>query len=371
MKPHSDRGGGRFAGWRGRLSAAVLMMAAVASLAAPARAADAFSTISAAARKEGKLEIWMLTPSSDRVHRALLDAFQRRFDLRIAWKWVALHSVRSTSRLVAEAAVRRVGVDVVGVGSADNVDKLASRGLVQPYPWKESFAVALPTIGEPVERVLPELRGRALAWFDNVYVVAWNTKFVRAQEAPRRLEDFLLPKWRGRFVMNVISVAPLDIMVLELGEERTLALARQLRANLPVLKSGTPVVSNTITIGEAHLGISSYSNVERAQRSGQPQDWRFLDDYVPVMPLHVLVPEGAPHPNAARLFAAWLVTEGAHIVEAMEGGGRISDPKSGVSKALAGKPPNARLVLERSLADVSRTRAISGVLETLFTGAGP
>lgn len=52
--------------------------------------------------------------------------------------------------------------------------------------WIKVFEAALPGIQKPAERVLPELRGVCLAWFDSVYGIAWNTKFVKAKEALRR-----------------------------------------------------------------------------------------------------------------------------------------------------------------------------------------
>jgi iron(III) transport system substrate-binding protein len=216
--------------------------------------------------------------------------------------------------------------------------------------------------------LLPELRGTALAWIDAVYVLAWNTNFVKATEAPKRFRDLLGPRWKGRFALNVLGGAPFDVLSLAMGEAETFSLVKGLLANRPVLKGGTPAVSGAITTGEAWLGVSSYLNVERAQRLGEPQSFRFAEDFIPVMPLHIFVPAQAPHPNTARLFAAWLVTEGARIVERMDASSRMSDPESGLAKALAARPPNARIVEERSLADIRATRAFTARVQALFTG---
>lgn len=336
-------------------------------LARPTMAQSRFDEVVAGARREAAIEIWLGSPSSGLVQHALLDAFQRRFAIPTNWKWVGLHSMRAAARLVAEGSVGRVSADIV-TSSANNISKLAGRGLFRPWPWTEVFEAALPGIREPVERALPELRGLCLAWFDSVYGIAWNTKFVKAEEAPRRFRDFLDPKWRGRFALNALGGAPFDLLSLELGEAETLGLVRGLLANRPILKSGTPAVGSAITTGEAHLGISAFITVERARRNGEPQDFRFADDYVPVLPLYVCVPENAPHPNTARLFAAWLVTEGILIVEKMDATGRISAPGSALVKALETMPATAVVVQERSLADVEKTHAISTRLGILFTG---
>jgi len=301
------------------------------------------------------------------VQQALLDAFQRRFALTTNWKWVGLHPIRAASRLVAEGSVGRASTDIVASG-ADNIPKLVQRALFRPYPWADVFEPALPSIREPMERVLPELRGLCLAWFDSVYGIAWNSKFVTAAEAPRSFHDFLDPKWRGRFALNALGGAPFDLLSLELGEADTLAFVRGLLANRPILKGGTPAVGSAITTGEAHLGISAFVTVERARRNGEPQEFRFAEDYVPVLPLYICVPEHAPHPNTARLFAAWLVTEGIAIVDRLDATGRISVPGSALAKAFAGAPATARVVQERSLTDVEKANAVSAQLNRLFSG---
>ena len=279
----------------------------ILSLTMPAMAQSRFDEVLAGARREAAIEIWLATPSSGHVQRALLDAFQRRFAISTNWKWVGLHPMRAASRLVAEGSVGRVSTDIVA-SNAENMTKLRERGLFRPWPWTDVFESTLPGIREPMERVLPELRGLCLAWFDSVYGIAWNTKFVKAEEAPRRFRDFLDPKWRGRFALNALGGAPFDLLSLEIGEAAALDLVKGLLANRPILKSGTPAVGSAITTGEAHLGISGFITVERARRNGEPQDFRFADDYVPVLPLYICVPGNAPHPNTARLFAAWLVT---------------------------------------------------------------
>lgn len=356
---------------RGAVSAALrhagaLVLAASLSTAAVA-AEPSFDEIVAGAKREGAIEIWVGSPSANPVHRALLDAFQRRFGIETRWKWVVLHSMRSTTRLIAESAVGRVSADIIA-STSDSMADLADRNLFRPYPWVEAFGAALPGIRAPAERVLPELRGLGLLWFDNVYVIAWNTRFVKTADAPRRFRDFLDPRWKGRFALNVLGGAPFDLLALELGEAGSLALAQDFLSNQPVLKSGTPAVSSAITTGEAHLGISSFINVERARRRGEPQAFRFFEDYLPMMPLYICVPENAPHPNTARLFAAWLVTEGTQITEKMDASSRMSDPDSALAKALKDVPATTRIVQERSLADVERTRAVSAKLINLFTG---
>lgn len=193
---------------------------------------------------------------------------------------------------------------------------------------------------------------------------------MREPDAPRRFRDFLDPNWRGRFAINVLGGAPFDVLSLELGETATLELVRGLLANQPILKAGTPSVGSAITTGEAHLGISACSTAERARRNGEPQAYRFFEDYLPVLPLFVCVPEMAPHPNMARLFLVWLVTEGAQLIEELDISATISAPGSALAKGVEQQAPGVRIIEERSLADVQKTRAMATKLRAIFSGRG-
>lgn len=341
--------------------AALLLMAMSAS-------AASFDEVLAGAKKEGKLVVWVSTPNKETTHSALAEAFNKRFGLQTKWEWVAMHPQQSVTRVITEAAAGRVNVDLVGAGSADHITKLRERDLVKAYPWVETFKSALPTIAEPVDRVLPEIRGSALSWFDNVYGVAWNTKLVKAEEVPTRLDQFADPKWKGRFVLNALGGAPLDVLSLSVGEDKTLDLVRKLVANQPNLQRGTPSVSNAITTGEGHIGLSSFFNADRAQRGGEPQQFRFFEDTIPVVPLHVYVPEKSPNPNTARLFAAWLVTEGARIAEEREAPSRISDPDSKLAKAVKAEAGKAVIVEAKSMADVEKASGVAEKISAIFTG---
>jgi ABC-type Fe3+ transport system substrate-binding protein len=128
------------------------------------------------------------------------------------------------------------------------------------------------------------------------------------------------------------------------------------------------MLSSSITAGQARVGVSSFFNTDRAKKNGEPQDFRFFTDYVPINSLNVYVPEGSPNPNTARLFAAWLATEGVHIAEKFESLGRLSDPESAVAKAYAAQDHKGQIIEPKTDEDVVRTREISDKLTLLFTG---
>jgi iron(III) transport system substrate-binding protein len=347
---------------------AAAIMLPVCALGQTAQPAESVRKLVEGAKSEGKLVIWLTSPAIPRTQTAVMDAFNKRFGLSIQYEWLALHPSRSVPRLVTEASSGRIEADVVGSLTYDDMLVLKEANLLEPYPWVDAFAKDLTNIDEPAGRLIPELRNLGLAFFDNVFLLAWNTNQIKEADLPHKLTDLTDPKWKSRFVTNATYGLPLDTLSLTLGREGALDLARKLLDNQPVLKRGTPAVAEAITSAEAPIGISSFFNSDRAKKVGQPQEYRLLDDYVPVMPLHVVVTRGSAHPNAARLFAAWLVTEGVSIMDQMESGGRVTDPTSAMGQMVEHRAPGAKLVMPHDAADVAGILEARRELNLLFTG---
>jgi iron(III) transport system substrate-binding protein len=327
-----------------------------------------FQKVVDAAKAEGRLDIWIATPTLPRTQAALFDAFNKRFGLSIKYEWLPMHPTRSLPRLVTEGKEGRAPADVAGSFTYDDLLVLKNANLLKPYPWVEVFGKELPTIKEPSDRLIPETRGLGLTFFDQVFLLAWNKDQIKEADLPSKLTDLTEPKWKGRFVTNAVFGLPLDTISIVLGRDGTLALARKLLDNSPLLKNGSPAVSQAVTSGEAPIGISTYLESSTAAKHGEPQGYRLLDDYVPVMPLHVVVPEGAPHPNAARLFAAWLATEGVGIIGEMEATGRVTDPHSELAQMVEKRAPTAQVVIAKNADQVQDILNIRRELNLMFTG---
>lgn len=335
-----------------------------------AASATDFKRVLDGAKKEGKLVVWVSTPNREKTHRLLLEAFNKRFGLQTRWEWVAMHPTQSVTRVITEASAGRISPDVMGAGGFGQVMKLVEAKLVKPYPWSEVLGKELPGVGEPEGRVVKELRGMILSWFDNTYGIAWNTKMIGDDKIPDRLEQFADPQWQGKLIVNVAGGSPFDILSLKMGKAKALELAKKIEATRPVLKKGTPAVNAALTAGEAPVGLSSFFNAERAIKNGEPQRFKFFQNYIPVSPLHVYVPEGSPNPQTARLFAAWLVTEGAPIFEREEIGGRYTDPRSKLAQFIKQHAGKAEILIPRTLQEVKQVDDVADELIPVFGGEG-
>ena len=137
------------------------------------------------------------------------------------------------------------------------------------------------------------------------------------------------------------------------------------------MQRGSPVVIQALSVGQAPLGIITYHGAQRALQQGQPVKFKLFSDYVMVYEGLIYVPENAPHPNAARLFMAWLATEGVEVASRTEAMPRLSDAQSDVAKLVKeALDKGAKLAAPPSLAAIEEQARLRDALSKLITSAG-
>jgi iron(III) transport system substrate-binding protein len=308
--------------------------AAPAATTAPAAAASAYQTLLDAAKKEDKLALWIATPNIESTQRAVIDAFKQRFGLsNLQVDWVAIPQRDAATRVVSESKAGVTTVDVVSGGSTTSKPVLDA-DLITSFDWVGTFGSTFPGLKEAAERPIDIYRGKTVAHWDIVYVVGFNTDQIKAADVPDDIEQLTTPKWQGKFAMNSQPGSPYDLLALKLGSDGVADLVRRLLANKPVLRNGSPAVLSSLVSGEVPVAFSYASGIEAQKKIGAPVDWKAFGQYTPVLPLDLYVPKGAQHPNVARLFIAWLATEGMPLQEEREFIGRASDPKSSTAAKL-------------------------------------
>jgi hypothetical protein len=106
---------------------------------------------------------------------------------------------------------------------------------------------------------------------------------------------------------------PFDFIALKYGKERALELARKIKANKPILSRSTALLTR-IASGEAHLGATAITAALGEIAKGAPLGVKPYKDIIPALNNQLCVVDKAPHPNIAKLFAAWHAVEGIHLI---------------------------------------------------------
>ena len=149
----------------------------------------------------------------------------------------------------------------------------------------------------------------------NVHVIGYNTKTVARNQLPKTWGDLLASAWTGR-----IMVSPREQwfawMLQIMGKEKGLNYMRALAMQKPaVRRESTAMRAQLVTAGEADLDVdSTYSVLNPLIKKGAPVDWTTLGPAL-VVPVGYGLATKAPHPNAAKLFIDFVLSqEGQRLV---------------------------------------------------------
>jgi len=136
----------------------------------------------------------------------------------------------------------------------------------------------------------------------------YNTKLVKAEDAPKSFADLLDPKWAGKMVKahpaysGTIMNATFQI-ARDLGWDYFEKLAKQ---RVMQVQSATDTPKK-IALGERAIMIDGAGYlVIQAKEHGEPVDVIYPSEGTPLATSPSAVFKGAPNPNAGRLFFNWL-----------------------------------------------------------------
>ena len=297
-----------------------------------AQDAPSFEEVLEGARQEGKLTALIYIPAKPETHRALIEAFNERFGLNTEVEWTPTHPVVSVQRVITEAAAGDVSVDVL-FGSPQEVQVALQAGVVSPYPWSTVFGDEMPKVRDVEETLFGADKIITLRSFAGVWGIAWNPNLIADGDVPNNYTDFANPDWSGKFSFNSFF-APHDALVDLIGYKGTIDLAKRIIENKPIFARGAAAVAQDVSNGVATFGWTFAHEAAVAAKLGQPIQFKLAADYIPVVYGQVIVPDDAPHPNTARLFAAWLAAEGYKISEQFEQISAPADPESAATKMI-------------------------------------
>jgi iron(III) transport system substrate-binding protein len=293
------------------------------------------------------------SPKGEKAQKAIMDAFQRRFDIKVDWEWLPLTNAVSGPRLLEQSKSGVKPPSAVGGYSYTAYDNwFAKNGLDVSVNWVEEFGSMFPAMKTAaVDNVLPKFRNKLLRQWDVQYVMVYNKNLIKPGEVPTSIAELTQPKWRGRFAMANNTPPPLDIIALDIGVEGVVDLTNKLVANQPRFKPGPPAVVGAIANGEVAVGVSGYTALAEAQKEkGAPIAWAPMDT-LPIGPLFSFMLKDAPQPTLGKLFLAWLVTEGLKVQEKEEHLSFYANAESPTTRAIAAAKPNIKVVEVRSERD--------------------
>ena len=178
-------------------------------------------------------------------------------------------------------------------------------------PWKKNGWM-MPFVPEDVAKYFPEAYrdGDGMFAVSRIYLssIAYNTNLVKAEDAPKSYADLLDPKWSGKMVKGhpaysgTIMTATFQ-QVRELGWDYFEKLSKQ---HVMQVQSSTDPPKK-LSLGErAVMADGNEYGVVLLKEAGQPVEPIYPSEGTPTISGPTGIFASAPHPNAAKLFQAWL-----------------------------------------------------------------
>lgn len=309
------------------------------------------------AKAEGKVVMGGFAFDPEEV-TTLAKGFQKRFGFPVKITHDPTHIRDLPPKVIAG------GFDVVELNVGGGYQVLESeRGLVA-VDWSMFYPV-FPKIEEIYQR-RPAEETPCLLYLNAIFGIVYNTKLVKEVDLPETLEDFADPKWKGRFVLWD-NGNTFDFIGLKFGKERALELARKLKANKPILSRSSAILT-LIASGEASLGATAITAALGEINKGAPLGVKPYKDIIPALNNQLCVAGKSPHPNMAKLFAAWHASEGIHLIADSAGHYRaLPDDENALTRFLTkwGKTVDDLTVFTDRAAWKLReeiTKAVAGIL---------
>jgi iron(III) transport system substrate-binding protein len=252
-----------------------------------------------AAKKEGKVVVYsaMDLPVGEKLGKA----FEAQYP------GIQVQIERSGS----ERLFQRIDQEFAsGIRAADVVNSSDASHFIT---WKKNGWLA-PFVTEDIaQHFLPEYRDPdGMSATTRIYLssIAYNTNLVKPDDAPKSFADLLDPKWAGKMVKGHPAYSGTIMtttfqLVRELGWDYYEKLSKQ--RVMQVQSSTDP--PKKLALGErAIMADGNEYNVVLLKEAGQPVEALYPAEGTPTIsgPTGIFV--NAPHPNAARLFQAWLHT---------------------------------------------------------------
>lgn len=285
-------------------SAAVAASAVVAPFAtrvlAQAPAASKITTeLVEAAKKEGKI-VWYTSvdlPVAEKVAKA----FEAKF-AGVAVRVERTGAERVFQRIGQETASKIYACDVVQSSDAAHYIVWKREGMLAAYV-PEDVAAHYPAEHKDAD-------GMFASWRIWLSPIAYNTKLVKAEEAPKGFMDLLDPKWTGKIVKahpgysGTIMTATYQI-ARDLGWDYFEKLAKQ---RVMQLQSAADPPKK-VALGErAIMADGTDYGAQRLKDNGDPIEIVYAIEGTPLIVGPSAVMKNAPNPNAARLFQSWSLT---------------------------------------------------------------
>ena len=253
------------------------------------------ATLEEAAKAEGEVVLYSSLNNEQIV--TLVDAFKKKYPF-VKPSFYRGTSERVLQRAVTEAKAARFAVDVV-TSAGFQVQLMKDSGLTQKY---------VPPEAADYDEGFKDPDGHWVSVHSLLDTMAYNTQLVRPNEAPKKYEDLLAPRWKGRLGVNLQDPEWYVSLQQRWGKEKARNFLKALAAQKPGVRDGHNITAQLLAAGEFHAVSNTYAHIAaRIKNQGGPVQYVF-DEPVITYVHPIALAKATPHPNAGKLLIGFILS---------------------------------------------------------------
>jgi iron(III) transport system substrate-binding protein len=253
--------------------------------------------------KKEKRVVWYTAMNLAEV-KPLLDAFQKKYPF-VQPEAFRAGGEPTLNRILTEIRAGKWDFDCVTI---TQMGTLIQHKALSPY------------ISPETKGYVPEFKDAAGYWsgLGAIYfIIGYNPKLVSEKDAPKRWEDFLDPKWKGKISIDREEYPWYAGLVSAWGKEKTDRYMEALAKQDIQWRKGHTLIAQLMAAGEFPVGIVYAHRIEDMKKKGAPVEWVNTPQPIVVSLSRVAISAEPKHPAAAKLFTDFLLsTEGQEMQRA-------------------------------------------------------
>jgi iron(III) transport system substrate-binding protein len=320
------------------------------------QAASSTNELYQAAKKAGETEV-VLTQglTAPAGVKSFVDSFEKAFP-GIKLIISRLTPTEQAQRIVTEAAAKRTTIDIVTMDLSAGTPA-----------WDRDLLQTLDLTGTGIDPNDVAMNNRAVFASAGSTAMIYNKNLIADKDLPKKWEDLLDPKWRGKigFSNTGGGFQPLNIWDEAKIETYLQALGKQQGPVYPT----SVAIAEAVARGEVLMApMAAIETAATSWKAGAPLA------ILPIFPIYsgphyFSIVKNNPHPNAAKLFIAWLGTQEAKqgMVAAEWGRVKICGPRP-MEQMLCNT--GVTFIYEDSLAVVKKSANIRALAVKYVVNAG-
>ena len=306
-----------------RAAAALAVSGLIAATALPARAQD---QLYAAAKSEGNVVLYVGGPT------APWEAMAKKFETRYPGIKFAISGGFSNvldKKIDAQIAADKLEVDTAILQTIPDFVRWKAEGHLLDFK---------PAGFDEIDGSFKDPSGGYWATMVNAVPYMYNTEKVAAGDIPNSALDFLKPQFAGKVVTPYPADDDVTMWVFyHIVQKYGWDWMDKYMATKPNFIQGHLGQQRSIGSGANLVTFDSIYNITTVlKKQKMPVESHFAEkDATPIWPLSGAVFKNAPHPNAAKLFHAWLLEPEQQIATETWSGRRDVPPPKGYKPILS------------------------------------